>query len=594
MATTTPNLGLKKPDISDFIDIQNFNDNFDKLDKSVLKDGTVALDNLTVGTRAVGSTVGTNSTVRGVNVTASGSQTHAEGYGTVAGPTGTTTTSADATAGNFAHAEGNGSKANGNSAHAEGKGTIAGGVGAHSEGILTTVGGAATGGHAEGVATQATLYAAHSEGYGTVAGTGTSTTSADITAGYYSHAEGNGTRATGNSSHAEGKGTIASGQGSHVEGGSSVASGIYSHAEGNTATASGGNSHAEGGLTTASGNNSHAGGYGTIAAGESQTAIGKYNVSDTTSLFKVGMGTADAARADALKLDGSGNLEIAGAMAGKVIQSSGSANAITLPFAPLTHGNLITFIASNNNNGADTTINGVRLYKPGGTTAPTLIAGKAYTVWYNSGVGGSFFIKASAEGTASADKVLAGYTFSNDADTGLTGTLAPSGIKSVQSGDASIAAGYQILQTTISAVNTSNSVVIIQNAGNETQTSVQHLCVLGELINSTTLSLVRVGTSGEAKVTWTVIEFENLKSLQTGTLQTTGGPGSFQTASITTVVPSKTMVFASFKTVDLGTFATLGAGAIRARLWDESSVSVAREVGGFGTVTVRWYVVEFK
>jgi hypothetical protein len=102
--------------------------------------------------------------------------------------------------------------------------------------------------------------------------------------------------------------------------------------------------------------------------------------------------------------------------------AGGTATAITLTGVTLSNGFSKTFIASANNNAVATTINGKPLYKPGTTTAPKLIAGKAYTVWYNT-TSTCFFIKASAEGTVTADKVLAGYTFSNDDDTGLTGTM---------------------------------------------------------------------------------------------------------------------------------------------------------------------------
>jgi hypothetical protein len=81
-----------------------------------------------------------------------------------------------------------------------------------------------------------------------------------------------------------------------------------------------------------------------------------------------------------------------------------------------------TFIASANNNGNATTINGKHLYKPSTTTSPVLVNDKAYTVWYNS-TGDCFFIKASAEGNTIASHVLAGDTFSNDDDTGLIGTM---------------------------------------------------------------------------------------------------------------------------------------------------------------------------
>ncbi|WP_348982924.1 hypothetical protein [Desulfosporosinus sp. FKA] len=107
--------------------------------------------------------------------------------------------------------------------------------------------------------------------------------------------------------------------------------------------------------------------------------------------------------------------------------AGGTATAITLTIKEtLTDGFPMTFIASAANSGASTTINGSPLYKPNTTTAPNLIAGKAYTVWWSQS-GNCFFIKASAEGTAVATNVLAGTTFSNDNDTGISGTMPNNG-----------------------------------------------------------------------------------------------------------------------------------------------------------------------
>ncbi|WP_242966816.1 hypothetical protein [Desulfosporosinus sp. FKA] len=108
-------------------------------------------------------------------------------------------------------------------------------------------------------------------------------------------------------------------------------------------------------------------------------------------------------------------------------KAGGTATAITLTIKEtLTDGFPMTFIASAANSGASTTINGSPLYKPNTTTAPNLIAGKAYTVWWSQS-GNCFFIKASAEGTAVATNVLAGTTFSNDNDTGISGTMPNNG-----------------------------------------------------------------------------------------------------------------------------------------------------------------------
>lgn len=130
--------------------------------------------------------------------------------------------------------------------------------------------------------------------------------------GNYSHAEGYHTEASAIYSHAEGQYSKASNWWTHAEGCQTTASGNYaSHAEGYKTTASGNSAHSEGNDTIASGAYSHAQNAGTIAAGGFQTAIGKYNVSDTTSAFIIGKGTENSARSNALTVDWSGNVNIA-------------------------------------------------------------------------------------------------------------------------------------------------------------------------------------------------------------------------------------------------------------------------------------------
>ena len=148
---------------------------------------------------------------------------------------------------------------------------------------------------AEGNGTIASGLASHAEGYDTEAN------------GDYSHAEGYGAIAEGTASHAEGSASHAEGIGSHAEGIDTIATGEASHAEGYGALAEGSASHAEGAGTIASGMHSHAGGFGARVAGKSsfghgdyvktthdyETAFGKYNKSNTDTLFSVGNGTDD-------------------------------------------------------------------------------------------------------------------------------------------------------------------------------------------------------------------------------------------------------------------------------------------------------------
>ena len=275
--------------------------------------------NVSLG-RKGGTKVGRNSVALGSNATSSGDSTVSLGDG-------------NAATGNCSFAEGQWTVASGLISHAEGFQTKAEGVQSHAEGGSTKA--TNTNAHAEGSATVASGYAAHAEGTSTAAN------------GIESHAEGNGTTPSGSYSHAEGSDTMASGHAAHAEGGAGTASGkcshvegglyagksgnratVYAaHAEGTSTAANGSASHAEGSETTASGNYSHAEGDSTIAfgpkshaAGErtiteywAQTAVGRYNTKYSPSaynlignFFVVGKGTADNARANAFRVNGTG------------------------------------------------------------------------------------------------------------------------------------------------------------------------------------------------------------------------------------------------------------------------------------------------
>lgn len=115
------------------------------------------------------------------------------------------------------------------------------------------------------------------------------------------------TRASGHFTHAEGTRTLASINNAHAEGDLTQATGRQAHSEGVKTIASGYCAHAEGSETKATNYYSHAEGYGTIAAGRNQTAMGKFNISDTSSLVIVGNGSKDTTRSNAYKLDAHGN-----------------------------------------------------------------------------------------------------------------------------------------------------------------------------------------------------------------------------------------------------------------------------------------------
>ena len=112
------------------------------------------------------------------------------------------------------------------------------------------------------------------------------------TGGHFCHAEGTRTQANLNNAHSEGDSTIASGR--------------QGHAEGASTTSSGQNSHAEGYLSVSSGIASHAEGWGTLAKGQSQTAMGKFNIGDTSSRLIVGIGSSDTNRKNGFTVSSAG------------------------------------------------------------------------------------------------------------------------------------------------------------------------------------------------------------------------------------------------------------------------------------------------
>ena len=103
--------------------------------------------------------------------------------------------------------------------------------------------------------------------------------------------------------------------------------------------------------------------------------------------------------------------------------AGGTETAITLNMpGTLKDGYWKKFIASKDNGGTPTTINGKSVYKVGTTNPPRFKKDRPYEVYYNSAKN-CFFLKASATGTTSADKVLAGETFSTENDTDLVGSM---------------------------------------------------------------------------------------------------------------------------------------------------------------------------
>ena len=166
----------------------------------------------------------------------------------------------------------------------------------HAEGNATAASGSAS--HVEGKKTYASGIASHAEGYNTFA------------SGAGAHAEGQSTSAIGSQSHSEGYYSKASGENSHAEGYYTESNGINSHAEGDNTNAIGANSHTEGYNTNASGDNSHAEGDNTNAIGAGAHAEGYNTTANGANSHAEGYNTN--AMANGSHAEGSGNVTYGG------------------------------------------------------------------------------------------------------------------------------------------------------------------------------------------------------------------------------------------------------------------------------------------
>ena len=187
----------------------------------------------------------------------------------------------------------------------------------------------------------------------------------NVASGYYATATGYNNTASGAYSLVEGTLNEAQGKGAHAEGLETQATGDSSHTEGSYTKAKGQDSHAEGNDTEARADFSHAGGQGTKAIGDAQTAIGRYNSTNTARAFIVGNGSSDTNRSNALALDWDGNMWITGNMSVSGSLSVGSPVAINMGGTGQTAIETVSTISSIITADSNWTITACYIYKWG-------------------------------------------------------------------------------------------------------------------------------------------------------------------------------------------------------------------------------------
>lgn len=178
---------------------------------------------------------------------------------------------------------------------------------------------------------------------------------------------------------------------------------------------------------------------------------------------------------------------------------------------------------------------------------------------------------------------------------GQTGGGKKSVIKSIQSGTISIAVGTKTNTATISSVDLSKAAIIHNGSrggtNSSTESALNRVNVTLTLTNSTTLtanSYINVTTTATI-VSYTIVEFDNIKSIQRGSISIPSGISG--TATVTAVDMSKSILLHN------GFFTAAANNAQRAFhtlvLTNSTTITAERTSTAASDATVNYSLIEF-
>lgn len=163
-----------------------------------------------------------------------------------------------------------------------------------------------------------------------------------------------------------------------------------------------------------------------------------------------------------------------------------------------------------------------------------------------------------------------------------------SNIKSIQSGTkvTTLASDTQA----ISAVNPSNCLLLMSfyNAGPDG--TVDKEAFYGEITSATQLTFTRTTAGGSESIAWQLIEFNNIKSRQSG-IYTTANNTNEQLVAISSVVPAKSIIVAQpFGNTGAADLASI---FIKYRIANSSQIAFQGTLNGTNIKKMAWQVLEF-
>lgn len=175
----------------------------------------------------------------------------------------------------------------------------------------------------------------------------------------------------------------------------------------------------------------------------------------------------------------------------------------------------------------------------------------------------------------------------------VSNNMYASNIKSIQSGSVSYT-NTTSLDVTISQVDLTKAIVLVQ-VGEEASGNWidSRSLVAGKLTSSTNLNLSTYAILATVQsIRWTVIEFNNVKSLQRGSYAwttTTGTPATQKTVTISPI-GSKAVVFTSFKSQNSAGGQYGYSTCILSYLLNSTTLALERVDY---TAVIEWQVIEF-
>lgn len=279
---------------------------------------------------------------------------------------------------------------------------------------------------------------------------------------------------------------------------------------------------------------------------------------------------------------------------------TGTANAkvVTLNPAPvaLVDGLAISFKNAVQNTGTVTlNVNGLgpkAIVKANGNelASGNLKAGSIYTVRYNATTGNFILQGEGGEyGTAGPAQVLSGYTVGTENGV-VPGTFVPISVKSVQNGVTVLDSSSK--NVVISSVDVNKSLIIFTVKNNNSSNDARAIKVKGKIMDSTTINFSIV-VAGDTNVSWQVIEFDNVKSLQKGDLSLPFNSGTGPNdITVSNYNPSKSILLISYTSLTYGTLDTNKLELLAEKI-NNTTIRITRTGSTLCGFDVHWQLIEF-